>query len=138
MGRNITAAAKPIKLAVQRNARAIPVRGSKSTGLREALARATRVSIRTAGKNVGVSVLTDGKKMPAGQETLPGYMEGESMGRTLRWRHPVYGPHDSDTWVAQDSHPYFKPAVDAGIPGVDRAVMAAIDETVIELERGSL
>jgi hypothetical protein len=69
--------------------------------------------------------------MPAGQETLPGYMEGRG-----RWRHPVYG--DTAVWVPQDPHPYFESAVNEHLPAVEAGVMAAVDETATQLSRGTL
>lgn len=129
--RNIVAAVEPMKKQVQQNAAAIPVRGVKSTGLRAAIARATRVSIKSSSRtrNVLVRLMVDAKRMPAGQQSLPVLMEGER-----RWRHPVYGKTDS--WVTQASHPYFAPAIPGHLPGVAAGVEAAVDETARILARG--
>lgn len=128
MRRNIVAAVKPMKTAVQSNARSIPAHGPDHTGLRAALARATQVRIRASGSSALVRLWVNPDRMPAGQRTLPALMEGER-----RWRHPVHG---TDVWVDQSSHPFFAPAVTPRLIGVQRAVIAAAEETVAEIERG--
>lgn len=138
--RNITASTRPIKVEVQQNARAIPARGSASTGLRESLAKATRIKIAASRRNTTVQLIVDGKRMPAqvgdgpnsGQQKLPAYMEGTAK----RWRHPVFG--NRGTWVDQKAHPFVKPAVAKHLPDVQASVIAAVTETAAELERGSL
>lgn len=101
LSKELRAAALPMVPAVRASIRAIPATGGQSSGLRTRLARATRLRVNTVGRNAGVAVLVDGKKMPAGEKALPAYLEG-----TKRpWRHPVFG--DTDVWVTQKSHPYF-------------------------------
>lgn len=136
--RNIVAATKPIKTEVQQNARQIPVHGSRHTGLREALAKATRIRVLASRRNTGVQLIVDGKRMPAqvgkgprsGQQKLPAYMEGTAR----RWRHPVFG--NGEAWVSQPSHPFVAPAVHKHLPEVQASVIAAVSETATELERG--
>jgi hypothetical protein len=133
---NITAAMKPMQQEAQRNAFNIPVKGPKSTGLRVAIMRATKIQINTGARVVRVRLKTDGKAMPEGQQSLATLMEGSNGLKSLKWRHPVYGPHDSKTWVGQSSHPYFAPAVLHNLPGVDRAVDAALKQTADDLAKG--
>jgi hypothetical protein len=128
---NVTAAMQPMKADTQANARAIPAKGPRSTGLRDALAAATRIQISTAGRNARVRLIVDGKKMPTGQQALPQLMEGERV-----WRHPDFG--NRQTWVTQPSHPFVAPAVLKNLPGVDRAVDAALKETAEQLAKGGL
>ena len=133
MRRAIQAAAEPMKRDVQAAALAIPAKGPKSTGLRAALAKSTKVQIITSGKKAGVRLFSSGKAMertghPA---TLAGYMEGLG-----RWRHPVFG--DTDKWVPQTSHPYFYDTANRHLPAVQAGVIAAVDETAKALERGHL
>lgn len=127
--RNIVAAVDPMKKQVQSNALAIPVHGTATTGLRAAIAKATRVSIKSSSRNVLVRLMVDAKRMPAGQQSLPRLMEGER-----RWRHPVYG--NTNTWVTQAAHPYFAPAIPEHLPGVAAGVEAAVDETARILAKG--
>lgn len=127
--RELIVAAKPIEAQVKRNARAIPAVGMYgSTGLRRAIANATRTSIKLFGKDTWIRVLTDGRKMPAGQTTLPAYMEGSDGYRKKAWRHPVYG--NDGLWVDEASHPYFQPAIPPHLPAVYRAVDIAVDKAV--------
>lgn len=136
MRNDLIAAATPIKQAVQQAALAIPAASGYHTGLRAALARATRVSISPMAARVAtVRLIVDANKMPAGQQPLPGYMEGSNGSRSLRWRHPVFGPHTSPTWVAQASHQFVQPTVIAHAVSVQRAVLAAVDETVAQIGR---
>lgn len=127
--RNITAATRPIKTDVQANARAILAKGPAHTGLREALAKATRISILASRRQTAVRLIVDGNRMPAGQQKLPAYMEGTAK----KWRHPVFG--DRGTWVNQSAHPFVKPAVAKHLPEVQASVIAAVTETAAELER---
>ncbi|UNZ20628.1 hypothetical protein [Streptomyces sp. 891-h] len=94
--------------AVRQAALAIPAKGPKHSGLRQRLARAVTVNVRTTGRHAGVSISVDPKKMPWGEKALPALMEGEAVVRgrraDTRWRHPVYG---RDVWVQQEPHPFF-------------------------------
>jgi hypothetical protein len=129
MRRNLVAAALPVKLAAQRAALEIPTSGTGHTGLRQALAKATQIRVVTGGKNVVVRVWVNPARMPAGQQSLPGLMEGLG-----KWRHPVFG---TDTWVDQASHPYFQHATEvAGIKAAQKAAIAAVQATAAEIERG--
>ena len=109
--RELRAAGAPMVPAVRASIAAIPVKGtSGSTGLRRRLQRATRLMVRTSGRQAGVRVIVDPKRMPDHQKSLPQMMEG-----VRPWRHPVY-PRGGDragwTWVPQEPHAYFFPVVD--------------------------
>jgi hypothetical protein len=135
MRRKLIASATPVKQAVQRNALAIPAVSGYHTGLRAALAAATRISVSPMATRVAVvRLIVDGKKMPAGQQSLPPYMEGDDGFRSLRWRHPVFGPHNSTTWSPQDSHRFVAPAVIKTVPVIERGMVAAVDEAIAELK----
>lgn len=103
--RNLRAAAAPMVPAVRASIASIPVKGPKSTGLRQRMQKATRLKVRTVGKTASVQILVDPKRMPDGEKSLPQYMEGTE-GHT-RWRHPVYGPRGSTPYVTQPPEPYF-------------------------------
>lgn len=129
--RNINSAVAPMKQEVQRNAFAIPAKGTAgSTGLRVALMRATRIQINTGTRSLGVRLIVDGKRMPAGQEALPMLMEGEK-----RWRHPVYG--NREVWRDQASHPFVAPAIPKYTVAAAKGIDAALAETAAELTRGN-
>lgn len=103
--RELRSAAKPMVPIVRQSIRSIPTRGTDSSGLRERMARAVRLTVRTSGRQAGVAIRVDGRKMPPGEGALPAYMEGTKR----RWRHPVYG--NRQVWAEQDSNPYFYRAV---------------------------
>lgn len=104
MTKELRASARPMVPAVRASIGAIPATSGKSSGLRRRLSRATRLRVSTVGRNAGVSVLVDPKKMPEGEKALPKNMEG-----LKRWRHPVFG--NRDMWVQQKAHPFFFRAV---------------------------
>ncbi|HET7329155.1 MAG TPA: hypothetical protein VFJ14_17930 [Nocardioidaceae bacterium] len=126
MRRAIQETAQPLVEDVKRRALAIPTSGTKSTGLRAAIARATKLEIRASGSADHVSITVRGSLMPPGKSTLPPAMDG-----TTRWRHPVYG--NANNWVSQDSHPYFTPAVEHADPSITAAVIAVVDATALAI-----
>lgn len=119
--RNLRAAAAPMVPLVRASIAAIPAKGPASTGLRQRMQRATRLSVKTVGRSASVSVMVDPKKMPDGQKSLPQYMEGAE--GHARWRHPVFG--DPDKWVQQPSHPYFFRVVNR-LGGMSRVAVAKV------------
>lgn len=93
--------------------------GLRNARLRESIARAVRLDVRS--DSVTVRVAPD--LMPNGQKSLPVYMEG------LRpWRHPVYG-HD-DRWVTQKAHPFFWKTIERELPAFEEAADKAIAQTM--------
>lgn len=117
-------AGKPLVPKARAATLAIPATSGKHSGLRKRLARATRLSVKASGRNASVSVIVDGRKMPAGEKALPAYMEG-----TKRpWRHPVYG---SDTWVKQEAKPYFY----SSLRGAGRDARKAIGRVIDSITR---
>jgi len=100
--KELRAAASPLVPAVRASIRRLPSsRGYSASGLRGRLSRATKLEVRTTGKEAGVAIRVDGRKMPAHQRAVPAYMEGTKK----RWKHPVYGRRS--LWVSQGAHPYF-------------------------------
>lgn len=95
---------RPVVAEVKAAYRAAPSHGHASAtrarqagpALRWLLARATRQEVRLVGKQAGIRVRVDGRKMPSGQRSLPAMYEG-----TKRWRHPVFG--NRGVWVQQRS-----------------------------------
>lgn len=120
--REMRAAAKPIVPAVRTAIRNIPSkRGYSADGLRGRMAAATKLEVRTVGKDAGVRIRVDGRKMPDKQKALQSYMEGVKP----RWRHPVFG---HDVWVQQRSHPYFFRTVDPLAARTQVQIFKAIDQ----------
>jgi hypothetical protein len=108
-----------MKTAVQANALAIPVHGEASTGLRQALARATKVRTTVTPAAVSVHVAVDSAAMPPGQEKLPNLMEGPG------WKHEVFG---NPVTVFQPGHAYFRRGIDPLLPLMREAQTAALNE----------
>lgn len=120
--KEMRAAAKPIVPAVRTAIRNIPSkRGYSADGLRGRMAAATKLEVRTVGKDAGVRIRVDGRKMPDKQKALQSYMEGVKP----RWRHPVFG---HDVWVQQRSHPYFFRTVDPLAARTQVQIFKAIDQ----------
>jgi hypothetical protein len=99
--KELRAAARPLVPVVRKSIRSIPSKRSYSAdGLRGNLSRATKLEVRTAGRQAGVAIRVDGRKMPSHMKGLPKAVEG-----TKRWRHPVFGHRE--VWVDQPKQPYF-------------------------------
>lgn len=113
--------------------RALPSKGQNARAgrpsTRRQVARATQLRIRMAGPRTGVMVWVNPGRMPAGKETVPGFMEG--VRPYQRWRHPVFG---REVWTSQRAMPWFYRT--AGRYGGDaqRAAGRAIDRFAREIE----
>ncbi|MFJ6729988.1 hypothetical protein ACIQPQ_34325 [Streptomyces sp. NPDC091281] len=110
--KELRAVATPFVPLVRSSIRSIPsTRPYTADGLRGRMSKATRVEVRTVGRDAGVAIRVDGRKMPSNMKALPKGMEG-----TKRWRHPVFG--NREFWVTQQPHPYFFRVVrPAGVAG---------------------
>ncbi|MFI6560400.1 hypothetical protein [Streptomyces sp. NPDC050534] len=118
--KELRAAAAPLVPRVRSAIRNVPSnRGYSPAGLRGALSRATRLELKTAGRQAGVAIRVDGRKMPSHMKSLPSMVEGKK-----RWRHPVFG---HDVWVNQTPHPYFYSALRVAGPASRRAVSRVLD-----------
>jgi hypothetical protein len=132
----LKAAAQPLVPQVQAAWRSAPSKTRKSRSrrgqpdLRQLLAKSTWVQARLTGKQAGVSVRTDGRRMPSGSKSLPGYAEGV---RRRPWRHPVYG--DRDTWRNQQPFPRFYDAARPDAAMARRRVNAAFVKVFDEIKR---
>lgn len=128
--KELRAAAKPLVPAVRQGARQIPSkRGYSAEGLRGRLSRAVKLEVKTTGRQVGVRVRVDGRKMPDKQGSLPAYIEGNKP----RWRHPVYG--NREVWVQQPARPFFYKSLRMAGPLARGAVNRVLDGIERELGR---
>jgi hypothetical protein len=119
--KELRAAVKPLVPVVRNSIRSIPSgRAYSPTGLRGNLARATKLEVRTAGRQAGVAIRVDGRKMPTHMKGLPKAVEG-----TKRWRHPVFGHRE--VWVNQKPKPYFFHVVRPLGPASRKAVNRVLD-----------
>jgi hypothetical protein len=119
--KELRAAAAPLVPKVRQSIRSIPSsRGYSPAGLRGALSKAVKLEVKTAGRQAGVALRVDGRKMPNHMKSLPSMVEGKK-----RWRHPVFG--NKDVWVNQTSEPYFYHVVRVAGPASRRAVGRVLD-----------
>jgi hypothetical protein len=98
--------------------------GASVTGMREGLAAGTKASV-SLGKRAGVTVVTSPARLPANKK---------AMARTWNkntFRHRVFG---RDVWVAQAGHEYFLPTILAHRVAFQRAVLAALQDAIREVE----
>ncbi|SMF86130.1 hypothetical protein [Streptomyces sp. Amel2xC10] len=119
--KELRAVAQPYVPLVRNSIRNIPSkRPYTAEGLRGRMVKATRIEVRTVGRDAGVAIRVDGRKMPPSMKALPKGMEG-----TKRWRHPVFG--NRENWVTQKPSPYFFKVVRlAGVAG-RRAASQVVD-----------
>jgi hypothetical protein len=116
-------AAKPLVPAVRKSIRQIPSsRPYSAAGLRGQLSRATKLEVKTSGRQAAAVIRVDGRKMPPKAKTLQAFMEGTKP----RWRHPVFG--NRAVVVQQPPHPYFYKVMAAAGPKARRAVNKVMDE----------
>jgi hypothetical protein len=127
MRKAIVAETTPMRREVQAAYRATPVKADgKSTGLRNALAKATKVKIVNSSRTTMVRLNV--------AHPLAAVWEG-----TKKWRHPVYPDpsksRDEWTWREQASHPTFFPTVRRRAAAVRVGVVAAIKRTTAQLPK---
>jgi hypothetical protein len=120
--KELRGAAKPLVPLVRASIRQIPSkRPYTAQGLRGQLSRATKLEVKTAGRQAAVVVRVDGRKMPNHSKSVQAYMEGTKP----RWRHPVFG--NRENWVQQPAQPYFYKVMAAAGPRARAAVNRVMD-----------
>jgi hypothetical protein len=135
---NLREIANPMARAVKAAWRAAPSEGHSGASkarrgqpdLRTLLAKATGIQVRFTGKEAGVRVRTDGRKMPNHMKALPGYAEGI---RRRPWRHPVFG--DTNVWRPQRPFPRFYEAVQPDEDEARRRVSQAVEAVLTKIAR---
>lgn len=132
--KDVGAEIRPIAVEVRRAYRSAPSQQQPNPrgrgDLRPLLARATTATVRTSGRQAGITLRVDGRKMPRGMGGVPSMYEGRR-----RWRHPVFGHRQ--TWVRQASRPTFDRIVPARAPAVGRRVQALADGLARDVAKGS-
>lgn len=119
--KELRAAAAPLVPRVRESIHNIPSnRAYSPQGLRGALSKATRLELKTSGRQAGVAIRVDGRRMPSHMKSLPSMVEGKK-----RWRHPVFG--NREVWVDQPNHPYFYNVLRTAGPASRRAVSRVLD-----------
>jgi hypothetical protein len=104
-------------------------RAVRGRSLRGALARATRGQVRLSGREAGITIRTDGRRMPSKMKALPQYVEG-----TKRpWRHEVFG---KDVYTIQQPFPRFYAAVRPDAGQARRKAERAVADVFAQIARG--
>lgn len=135
LNRRIRRAAEPTRDALQAAIRTTPIRGTGSAtprrragddgrahrdaGLRETIARAIRISVRTGG-SPGARIYVDRSRLPADQRSLPERIDEG------RWRHPVFG--NRSKWTTQYGRPWWGVTVRRMEPHMRREVVRVLDD----------
>lgn len=100
---------------------------AKPHGLRATVARSIRSRVQYSGKTYGLRVFVDATSLPQSQRRLPAYLN-----RPQGWRHPVWGHRDR--WVQQTGEPWWDRAIVRHKPRLRRAVTAAVNATLKQLQ----
>jgi hypothetical protein len=117
-----------------RDAARASVLGMESTsavlpGLRAAVARNTRVTVRTTGSRAGVGVRASKSGMPRGFRNAP-----RRLNAYKGWRHPVFG--DRSVWVVQRGRPgWFDDSIEPFKPAAAKGAAAALDSSARRISR---
>lgn len=134
--RNLKAVANEVVRAERAAVLALPSKGENARRgrrpLRRRFASATQARVRPSGRDAGVSVLINPKRMPEGQHNLPAYWNRERGYERLR--HPVFG--DEDTWVQQPVHPWFYETARPYEAEAPRRLIGVLNAVARDLERG--
>lgn len=88
--------------------------------------------VRFSGKRAGVRITVSAAKAEHARP-YEGLMARSRDARRIGFRHPVFaagGRRQQWTWVNEPFRPFLQPAVEAGTPGVERSLLAAVDDVL--------
>jgi hypothetical protein len=113
--------AQPALEAVRAAILSMPSISTVAPGLRQTVARKTRISVRTTGRRAGVSIRALKTGMPREFKNAP-----KRLNARQGWRHPVFG--NRDRWVSQVGKPgWFDDTLTAQRPAIIRAVSRVLE-----------
>lgn len=115
-GRRARKSGKNVRAAIARG-------GRRKAGLRDSVARATKLQINTRG----IRFYVDSSAMPESQRTLPRHLDSPK-----GWRHPVFGSRER--WVHQQGRPWFATTIQKRAPKFRQAALDAIEDTKRQIE----
>lgn len=87
------------------------------------------MTVSFSAKGGGVKFRVNAKRAPHARVLERGNLRG----RHSTFRHPVFG--DRETWVSQQTRPYFFPALTAGRAGMERNITDAVRASLREVSR---
>jgi hypothetical protein len=115
------------------NDRGGTARPNTSTGLRQRVARATRIQVLQSGIRISVN----GRRVDPKYPSLVFYLN--SFPRKRDWRHKVFNQRrkrdNSFVWVAQRGQEVFYPTLREFTPAWRAGIKRAMEETAAEIER---
>jgi hypothetical protein len=124
--------------AAKSSIREMPVSGSSDNGLRDMIARATKVSITTS-RNADVRI-----KVQKTKELIdygaPGLAKAINTGR---WKHPVFAAKgtprydDKANWPEQQGDKFFDDRIQALAPQMQLMALAALEAALLEATKGT-
>lgn len=88
--------------------------------------------IRFAGNKAGVRITVSAAKADHARP-YEGLLARARDSRRIGFRHPVFASErfrQQWVWVNEPFRPFLQPAVEAGSPGVERALLAAVDDVL--------
>ena len=100
----------------------------RGTGLRKDMARAVEVKIDLGGRNPGVRLRLNGRKLNGRPAGLVGMYEG-----VVPWRHPVFG---TGTWVSQPHRGFLTEVGRAGEADVARGAAKTMNDIGRKIDKG--
>jgi hypothetical protein len=132
----VRAELRPVVAQVKAAYTAIPSPGHASSSkarqaqpaLRVLLAKATHMEVKLTGRQAGVRIRVDGRRMPDRMKSLPAYREGYKP----RWRWPVFGHRE--VWVQGRPRPLFDRIVESSVERVHRRVQALAADLARKIE----
>lgn len=82
---------------------------------------ATRIAVKFAGREPGVSIVTNAKRAPHARPY-------EGITGEATFRHPVFG--NREVWVTQRTRPFLAPAADTEGDAVEKDIADVVDTVV--------
>ena len=152
VGNAVKAEAQPTLNDVKASARRVKITGertdaarkfvhqTKAKHLRDRMAAATTVEVRTSDKTTRITFAVQGSRMGSAK-VLPRYIDGGARGATTTgrgkgragWRHPIMGRRSR--WAVSVGEPWFFPPIKDHLPKIRERISVVLDEIVAKVER---
>lgn len=138
---DVRASARRVRITGERTDAKRKFRGSfDSKHLRDRMAEATTVEVRTSDRTTRISFVVQGSRMGSAK-VLPRYIDGGARGATTTgrgkgsagWRHPIMGKRSR--WAVSVGEPWFFPPIKDHLPKIREHISVVLDEIVEKVER---
>lgn len=151
VGKAVRSEAQPTLNDVKASARRVKITGlptdatkkfvhaTEAKHLRERMAKATTVEVRTSDRTTRISFAVQGSRMGSAK-ALPRYIDGGERGATTTgrgkgragWRHPIMGRRSR--WAVSVGEPWFYPPIKDHLPKIRERISVVLDEIVKKVE----